>query len=184
VALLKIARLGHPVIRKGAESVGREELRNREIQRFIDDMIDTMRDADGVGIAAPQVHVAKEIVVIEVTASNPRYSDQKPIPLKVIVNPRVTANSNEFEEGWEGCLSVPDLRGRVPRWVSLEVTGWDRHGNDIRIRAWGFYARVIQHEVDHLNGVVFLDRLPDLSSLTHLREYQRYWLESEINSEA
>jgi peptide deformylase len=184
VTLLKIARLGHPVIRKGAKSVRRDELRNREVQRLIDDMVDTMRDADGVGIAAPQVHVAKRIVAIEVSASNPRYPNQNPIPLNVIINPRISTNSNEFEEGWEGCLSVPDLRGKVPRCVSLEATGWDRHGNDIRLRASGFYARIIQHEVDHLNGVVFLDRLPDLSSLTHLREYQKYWLESEINRNA
>ena len=176
MTLLRIARLGHPVIRKGAESVAREELRTREIHRLIDDMVDTMRDADGVGIAAPQVHVAKQIIAIEVSATNPRYPAQKPIPLNVIVNPRVVTHSNEFEDGWEGCLSVPDMRGRVPRSVSLELTGWDRHGNDVRIQAAGFHARVIQHEVDHLNGFVFLDRLPNLSSLTHLREYQKYWV--------
>ena len=176
MALLKIARLGHPVIRGGAELVTEGELRSREIQTFIDDMIESMRDADGVGIAAPQVHIAKRIIVIEVSADNPRYPDQEPIPLTAIVNPQMLSQSTEQQEGWEGCLSVPDLRARVPRAYSVELAGIDRNGDEVHIRASGFFARVIQHEVDHLQGHVFLDRLPDLATLTHLREYQKYWI--------
>ncbi len=176
--LLKIARLGHPVIRDGAEPVTDAELKAQGTQRLIDDMVDTMRDADGVGIAAPQVHVAKRIIVIEVSADNPRYPHQDSIPLTVIVNPHILSQSAEQEEGWEGCLSVPDLRGLVPRAYSVELAGMDRYGDELHLRASGFFARVVQHEVDHLDGHIFIDRLPDLSTLTHLREYQKYWVNS------
>jgi peptide deformylase len=174
--LLKIARLGHPAIRAGTEPVTQDELRSDAIQQLIDDMIETMQDANGVGIAAPQVHVPKQIIVIEVPALNPRYPGQPEVPLTVIVNPQIASHTSETEDEWEGCLSVPDLRGRVPRWRSLKLSGLDRQGNPVDIEVEGFFARVIQHEVDHLNGRVFLDRLPDLSSLTYLQEFQRYWL--------
>lgn len=176
MSLLKIARLGHPMIRQSADLVSPEELQTPPIQTLIDDMIETMRDADGVGIAAPQVHVARRIIVIEVNPANPRYPSQRVVPLTVIVNPQIMDHSDEVEEGWEGCLSVPDLRGRVPRWRWLKVSGLDRKGKEIEINAEGFFARVIQHEIDHLDGHVFLDRVADLTTLTHLREYKKYWL--------
>lgn len=176
MSLLKIARLGHPKIRQGGDLVPPEELQTSPIQALIDDLIETMRDADGVGIAAPQVHIAKRIIVIEVDPANPRYPSQLAVPLTVVVNPQIMARSDEVEEGWEGCLSVPDLRGRVPRWTWLKVSGLDRKGNKIEINVEGFFARVIQHEVDHLDGHVFLDRVADLNTLTHLREYEKYWL--------
>lgn len=172
---LKLARLGHPKIRSGAQPLAPSELRSAKTQRLIDDMIETMRDADGVGIAAPQVHVAKQIAVIEVAGNNPRYPNQSAIPLTVLVNPQIIPHSEDTEEGWEGCLSVPDLRGRVPRWRTIGVKALDRDGTTLELEASSFFARVIQHEVDHLNGQVFLDRLPDLSTLTHLREYEKYW---------
>jgi peptide deformylase len=176
--LLKIARLGHPAIRQVAASVSPEELTSPAVQGLIDDMVETMRDADGVGIAAPQVHVSLRIIAIEVSAASPRYPLQAAVPLTLIVNPQIVSHSEAIEEGWEGCLSVPDLRGRVPRWTEVEVAGTDRRGAPLRIRASGFFARVIQHEVDHLDGRVYLDRLPDLATLTHLREFARYWLEN------
>jgi peptide deformylase len=174
--LLKIARLGHPVIRCGTEPVAPEELCSHATQQLIEDMVETMRDANGVGIAAPQIYVPKQIIVIEVASLNPRYPGQPEVPLTVIINRQIVSHSPETEEGWEGCLSVPDLRGLVPRWRSLKMTGLDRQGDPVEIEAEGFFARVIQHEVDHLNGRVFLDRLPDLSTLTHLSEFQKYWL--------
>jgi peptide deformylase len=178
--LLKIARLGHPVIRQVAEPVGIEELRSLSIRDLIDDMVETMRDADGVGLAGPQVHVAKRIVVMEVSPASPRYPGRPSVPLTIIVNPAIVSHSQDTDEGWEGCLSVPDLRGRVPRWSAVEVVGTDRHGAPLRIETSGFFARVLQHELDHLDGRVYLDRLPDLSTLTHLREFARYWMETPV----
>ncbi len=175
MSLLKIARLGHPVIREGTVAITPQELSSEEVQRLIDDMVETMRDADGVGIAAPQVHVAKKIIAVEVDADNPRYPAQEPVPLTIIINPRIIHKISETEVSWEGCLSVPDLRGRVPRATMIEVEGLNRHGTEIHFEAQGFLARVIQHEVDHLNGHVFIDRVEDFSTLTHLREYQKFW---------
>ena len=130
----------------------------------------------GVGIAAPQVHTPHQVIVIEVNPQNPRYPGYPEVPLTILLNPQIMSHSSEIEDDWEGCLSVPDLRGRVPRWSSLRLQGLDRQGHPIELNAKGFFARVIQHEMDHLNGQVFLDRLPDLSSLTYLREYQQYWM--------
>ena len=175
MSLLKITRLGHPTIRQGTEPVSSEELQTQEIQRLIDDMVETMRDAHGVGIAAPQVHVSKRIIVIEVSPENPRYPNQPAVPLTVLINPVIMEHAETTEDGWEGCLSVPDLRGLVPRWTRVQVNGLDRRGEAVQVDAEGFFARVIQHEVDHLNGRVFLDRLPDLKTLTHLREYEQFW---------
>ena len=179
MSLLKIARLGHPKIRCGAAPVTKEELSLASTQGLIDDMIETMRDANGVGLAAPQVHVSKQIIIIEVSPDNPRYPNQIAVPLTVLINPQILSHSEETEDDWEGCLSVPDLRGCVPRWSSVQVTGLDRNGNLLELESKGFLARVIQHEVDHLNGHVFLDRLSDLQTLTHLREYEKYWSCSE-----
>ncbi len=175
MSLLKITRLGHPKIRQGTEPVSSEELHSQAIRRLIDDMVETMRDANGVGIAAPQVHVSKRIIAIEVSPENPRYPNHPAVPLMVLLNPMIMDHAETTEGGWEGCLSVPDLRGVVPRWTRVRISGLDRRGLAVELDAEGFFARVIQHEVDHLNGKVFLDRLPDLKTLTHLREYEQFW---------
>ncbi len=172
--ILKVARLGHPVIRAPSEAVPKETIRMPELQRFIDDMIETMHEYEGVGLAAPQVHVSKQIAVIEVT-HNRRYPSEGPVPLTVLINPRIVTASKHSLEDWEGCLSVHELRGRVPRAESLEVDCYNRAGEKIRLHAHGFFARVIQHECDHLVGKVFLDRMPNLTTLTHLHEFVRYW---------
>jgi len=176
MALLKIARLGHPAIRTGGKALSSQEWTSPDFQTFLDNLVETMRDADGVGIAAPQVHMPQQVVAIEVDPHNPRYPGYPEIPLTILLNPRIVSHLSEMEKDWEGCLSVPDLRGQVPRWTSLQVQGLDRHGNPVEFTAEGFFARVIQHEIDHLNGKVFLDRLPDLSTLTYLREYQQFWM--------
>ncbi len=178
--LLEIAHLGHPKIRSGAERVSVEQLQSTAVQQFIDDMVETMRDANGVGIAAPQVQVSQQIIAIEVSAANPRYPNQAEVSLTVLINPNIIEKSTETENGWEGCLSVPDLRGLVPRWTQVTVQGMDRHGKVVLFEAKGFHARVVQHEVDHLNGLVFLDRLPDLQTLTHLREYEQFWKNHDV----
>ncbi len=173
-SILKVARLGHPVIRKAAETVPRETLHSAEMQRIIDEMIVTMHEYEGVGLAAPQVHLSKQIAVIEV-ASNRRYPGEGPIPLTVLVNPKILRVSKKQIEDWEGCLSVEGFRGRVPRAESLEVEALNRKGEKVRFEAHGFFARVIQHECDHLAGKVFLDRVPDMAPLCHLQEFVRYW---------
>ena len=176
MAILKVARLGHPVLRTPSEAVPKERISSPEIQRLIDDMIETMREYEGVGIAAPQVHVSKQIAAIEV-ADNRRYPGEEPIPLTVLVNPRIHQASKQQREEWEGCLSVNELRGKVPRAESLEVEAYNRQGKLTRFHAQGFFARVVQHECDHLAGKVFLDRMPNLHTLSHLHEFVRYWQE-------
>jgi peptide deformylase len=175
MAILKVARLGHPVLRQQAQPVAVDMLRSPEIQQFIDDMIETMREYDGAGLAANQVHTLKQIAVIEVQA-NPRYPQAAPIPLMVIVNPVVTPLTEERDEDWEGCLSVPDMRGMVPRYTAVRLQCLDRSGQRVDIVAKDFFARVIQHETDHLNGIVYLDRMRDLATLSHIAEWQKHWL--------
>ena len=174
MAILKVARLGHPVIRQTAVSIRPQEISSHQIQRLIDDMIETMHEYDGVGLAAPQVHIDKQLAVIEVH-KNPRYPGMREIPLTVLINPKITSRSKKLVQEWEGCLSIPDLRGIVPRNESLVCEALDRSGKPVRLKANGFFARVIQHEWDHLQGHVYLDRMSDLKSLTHLREFARYW---------
>ncbi|OLB96063.1 MAG: peptide deformylase [Candidatus Rokubacteria bacterium 13_1_40CM_68_15] len=175
MAILKVARLGHPVLRQPARPLSPEEILAPETQQFIDDLIETMREYDGAGLAANQVHVLKQIAVIEVQA-NPRYPDAPEIPLTVIINPVVTPLTDEMEDGWEGCLSVPDMRGVVPRHTAVRLEFHDREGARQVVDAKDFFARVAQHETDHLNGHVYLDRMRDLSTLSHIAEWQRYWL--------
>ncbi|HEY3067532.1 MAG TPA: peptide deformylase [Methylomirabilota bacterium] len=175
MAILKVARLGHPVLRQPAQPLSVEEIRSPDTQRFIDDMIDTMREYDGAGLAANQVHTPKQIAVIELQG-NLRYPDAPQIPLTVIINPVVTPLTDEMEEGWEGCLSVPDMRGRVPRHVAVRLSYHDREGRPQSVIAKDFFARVIQHETDHLNGIVYLDRMRDLSTLAHIAEWNKHWL--------
>ena len=170
MSILKVSRLGHPVLRMESKRVSPETLASPVIQTLIDDMMETMVEYIGVGLAAPQVHESLAIAVIE------SHGGRGDIPMTVIVNPEVTVLDEQLIEDWEGCLSIPDFRGRVPRWRKLRVNALDRHGKKIQITADGFFARVIQHEFDHLMGKVYLDRMPDLKTLAHLAEFQRYWL--------
>jgi peptide deformylase len=174
MSILKVARLGHPVIREKTDPLTVDEIRSPEIQTLIDNMIETMRAYDGVGLAATQVHVAKQVAVIEVQG-NPRYPDMPSVPLTVLINPKITKRGKKILESWEGCLSIPDLRGVVPRNDSLVCEALDRDGAPFKIQAKEFFARVIQHECDHLQGNVYLDRMTHLKTLTHLTEFARYW---------
>jgi peptide deformylase len=168
--ILKVCRLGHPVLRMEAQHISIDVLSSPAIQTLIDNMMQTMVEYSGVGLAAPQIHESLAIAVIE--SHGPRGD----IPTTVLVNPDVKILDEELLEDWEGCLSIPELRGRVPRWRKLRVDALDRDGNRVELVAEGFAARVIQHEFDHLMGKVYLDRMRDFKTLTHLGEFQRYWL--------
>jgi peptide deformylase len=181
VAIRKIAQLGEPVLRQVARPLSRDELRSPAIQQLIDDMIETMHDADGAGLAAPQVYESVQLCVIEIT-KNPRYPDALDIPLTVLVNPVVTpavgssAGALATEDSiamFEGCLSVTGLRGLVVRPRRVRVQALDRHGAELDFVWEGVRASVVQHETDHLNGTLYVDRA-DSRSLTFLREYERY----------
>jgi peptide deformylase len=175
MAILKVARLGHPVLREVALPVDPRAIHTPQVQRFIDDMIETMREHDGAGLAANQVHTLQQIAVIEVLG-NPRYPDVPAVPLMVLINPIVTPLTDDMEEGWEGCLSVPDMRGMVPRHTAVRLQCLDREGQAIDLVAKDFFARVCQHETDHLNGIVYLDRMRSLATLAHIAEWNKHWL--------
>jgi len=173
MAIRKIAQIGHPVLRERAREVSLDELRSPAMQQFIDDLVETMRDASGAGLAAIQVYEPIRICAIEVN-QNPRYPYKPPIPLTILVNPVLTPVGDEKFDNYEGCLSVPNLRGVVPRALHLRCQAFDRHGNPIDEVVHGLKAGTYQHEVDHLDGVVFLDRVRDPRTLTTWTEFERY----------
>jgi peptide deformylase len=174
MTLLKIAQLGEPVLRQRSREVTRDELRSPEMQKFIDDLIETMHDADGAGLAAPQVFQPVRICAIHVRGNNPRYPYKPPIPLTVLVNPVITPVVDEKFDNEEGCLSVADLRGSVQRFVHVRVQGWNRDGVDVDFEAKGLSAGTYQHECDHLDGRVFVDRVTDPATFATWKNWERY----------
>lgn len=173
MTLLKIAHVGHPVLRERARELSREELLAPETQTFIDDLVETMRDANGAGLAAIQVHRPIRVVAIEVK-DNPRYPYKPNVPLTIVVNPVIEPLTKETFENYEGCLSVPNLRGVVDRFTEVRVTGWDRRGEPFERVARGLTAGTFQHECDHLDGLLFLDRVKDTKTLTTWNEFDRF----------
>jgi peptide deformylase len=173
MAIRKIAQIGHPVLRQRAREVTRDELDSPATQQFIDDLVETMRDASGAGLAAIQVYEPIRIAAVEVR-DNPRYPYKPPIPLTILVNPVLTPVGDDQFDNYEGCLSVPNLRGVVPRFLHLHVKAWDRHGNEIDEVVHGLKAGTYQHEVDHLDGTIFVDRVKDPRTLTTWTEFERY----------
>ncbi len=171
MSILKVTKLGNPVLRKAAEAVPKEAIGSKEFRQLIEDMVETMHACEGVGVAAPQVNVSKQLAVIE--ARHDARID-KPIPLIVLINPRIIASSKTQFDDWEGCLSVNDLRGRVPRAEWVDVEALNHKGERIKFHAERFYARVVQHECDHLAGKVFVDRMPTLQTLSHLQEFAKF----------
>jgi peptide deformylase len=179
MAILKIATIGHPVLRQVARRVERAELRDDKTQRFIDDLIETMFDANGAGLAANQVHAPLRICAICVK-DNPRYPYKPNYPLTVLVNPEITPTSDETFLNYEGCLSVPNLRGEVRRHVAVRVRAWDRDGADLDFEVKGLTAGTFQHEVDHLDGTLFIDRVEDTRSLATWADFDRFHREKFV----
>lgn len=167
--VLRIVRLGDPVLREPAAPVDPSAIASPELQQLIDDMLETMREAGGVGLAAPQVGIARQLFVYGVEDGG-----EEVIAPRAVINPLLTPEAGEAIHDWEGCLSIPGLRGLVPRHPAVRVQGLDRHGQPLDYVASGFEARIVQHEHDHLNGVVFLDRMGDLRSLCFEEEWHRY----------
>jgi peptide deformylase len=173
MTLLKIAHVGHPVLRQRSREVSAEELAAPEMQAFIDDLIETMRDANGAGLAAPQVHRPVRICAVEVK-DNPRYPYKPNVPLTVLVNPVLRPISDETFDNYEGCLSVPNLRGVVERFAEIELSYVDRAGTPVKTVVRGLTAGTFQHEIDHLDGKLFLDRVKDTSTLATWAEFDRF----------
>lgn len=168
MSLLKVARMGHPVLRKRARALDPAEVRGPAFQKFLDDMIDTMIEYEGVGLAAPQVHEGMRVFVAALEGEEGR------MQVLPFINPAVMPLSDDKVEDWEGCLSIPDIRGRVARFERVRVEALDRKGKPFELELEGFAARVIQHETDHLDGVLFFDRMSSFESLTFLEEFSRY----------
>jgi peptide deformylase len=179
VALRKIATIGHPILRQRARELTKDELATAPVQRLIDDMVDTMRDASGAGIAANQVHEAVRICVIEV-ADNPRYPYAPKWPLTILVNPVVESTTDETFMNYEGCLSVPNLRGEVRRFTGVRVRAWDRRGKDLAFEVKGLTAGTFQHEVDHIDGKLFIDSVANTHSLATLVDFERFHREAFV----
>ena len=171
--------MGHPVLRAKARAVDKSELKDATIQQFIDSMIDTMYEYSGVGLAAPQVHESLRVFVAMVDADGRGEGDAV-----AFVNPEITVIGDQTVEGWEGCLSIPEMRGRVPRAQHIKVSALDRTGKRFELELKDFPARVVQHETDHLDGVLFLDRMKSFESLTYLEEYSRYHSPRQEDDEA
>jgi peptide deformylase len=174
--------MGHPVLRARAKPLEPAQVKSARIQQLIDDMFETMQEYQGVGLAAPQVHESIRLFVAGFAPQ--RHQDDEDdddeaedtrVPLMTIINPEVAIVGRDSVEDWEGCLSIPDVRGRVPRAREIRVKALDRDGRRIELTARGFTARVIQHETDHLDGVLFLDRMASLETLTFMEEFGRYW---------
>jgi len=170
MALLPIAKLGNPMLRQIAALVDPDDIPSQSFQQFLDDMFETMVETHGIGLAAPQVSRSQQIVIMDCPGEGG-------FPRTVLINPEIVFYGPNQVENWEGCLSVDNLRGRVTRPSMVRVRALDRHGKPVDLEATGLYAVCIQHEMDHLIGKLYLDRMTDLSTLTHLDEFERFWKE-------
>ena len=165
MAIREILKMGHPILLEVAKPV--EKFNTSELDSIIEDMIDTMKENDGAGLAAPQIGLGMQLVIFGFD-SNERYPEADQVPFTMLINPVITPIGDEEEDGWEGCLSVPGLMGVVPRFKKIRYQGKDQHGNEIDREVDGFHARVVQHECDHLIGKLYPMRIRDFSQFGYL----------------
>jgi peptide deformylase len=186
MSILKVARMGHPVLRARAKPLDPGDIKSARVQQLIDDMFETMQEYQGVGLAAPQVHESLRLFVAGIAPNVDDDEDEEEedrVPLMALINPEITVVGTDTADEWEGCLSIPDIRGRVTRAREIKVKAYDRRARRIEINARGFTARVIQHETDHLDGVLFFDRMESFETLTFLEEFGRYWSRRNVPEE-
>ena len=167
MAVREVLRMGHPALREKAREI--EKIGTDELRQLVADMKETMAAKNGAGLAAPQIGVSQRVVIFGVD-KNPRYPDAEEVPFTVLVNPKLTMLTRDVESDWEGCLSVPGMRGVVPRYTKLRYTGTDEEGNPIDRVAEGFHARVVQHECDHLDGILYPQRMQDMTTFGFTKE--------------
>jgi peptide deformylase len=177
MSILKVARMGHPVLRSRARPLDRADIKTAAVQKLIDDMIETMEEYHGIGLAAPQVHEGVRVFIAGLEDPD-RTEDGEPAIVPVpFINPEIVAVGSEQVTDWEGCLSIPDIRGQVPRHRRVRVRALDREGTRMDLELSDLGARVVQHEHDHLDGVLFFDRMRTFESLTFMDEFSKYWRE-------
>lgn len=167
MAIRNILRMGDPLLQQCATEI--TEFNTNELETLIQDMLDTLHAENGVGLAAPQIGVSQQLIVFGFEA-NPRYPQAKPMPETILINPTIKSLDDLIESDWEGCLSLPGLRGLVPRYRNIEYSGFDTSGNNIKMNVSGFPARVVQHECDHLKGILYPQRMQDFSKFGYLEE--------------
>jgi peptide deformylase len=176
MSILKVAQMGNPILRARARALERADLKTAVVQKLIDDMIETMEEYHGIGLAAPQVHEGLRIFIAGLQDET-RSEDESAIVPVPLINPEIIPTGNEMATDWEGCLSIPDIRGQVPRYKRVRVRALDREGTRVELQLADLSARVVQHENDHLDGILFFDRMKGFETLTFLDEYSKYWRE-------
>jgi len=178
MSILKISRLGHPILLKKAKPVA--DILAKEVRKIVFDMTETMLDAKGIGLAAPQVHINKQIVIFRTFEQD---KDEKEVNVTVLINPKIIKISDKTDNAWEGCLSIPGMLGLVKRFSEIKYEGYDIQGNLIQKKVNGFNARVVQHEFDHLLGILYISRLADPKAFGFVDEIEEFWKKINENNE-
>lgn len=174
----KVVRMGHPVLRELAKPFTHEEILSEKTKELIQDMYDTMKEEGGIGIAAPQIGISKQLTLIAIDPDQSRYSQAQETPLLIIFNPKITILDQQLQGFWEGCLSVPGLRGYVQRPRKVQIDFLDEHSKSQSLIVEDFLATVFQHELDHLFGKLYIDRISDTTKLSYNEEFTQFWLEN------
>ena len=182
MSILKISRLGHPILLKKAKPV--TDILAKEVQKIVFDMTETMLDAKGIGLAAPQVHINKQIIIFRTFKEEENGKEkEKEVNITVLINPKIIKISDETDDAWEGCLSIPGMLGLVKRFSEIKYEGYDIQGNLIQKKVKGLNARVVQHEFDHLLGILYVSRLADPKAFGFADEIEEFWKKIYESSE-